>query len=68
MAGAATSNITLFLGVNNGGVIARGGPAAHIHDELHARCLARDDGQTRIALAVCDMRMIDRQIVEQAKR
>lgn len=67
-AGAATSNITLFLGVNTGGVIARGGPATHIHDELHARCLALDDGRTRIALAMCDMRMIDRQIVEHAKR
>ena len=42
-AGAATSNITLPLGTLNGGVIARGGPATHIHDELHVRCLALDD-------------------------
>jgi len=67
-AGAATSNITLPLGENNGGVIARGGAATHVHDELHARCLALNDGQTTIALAVCDMRMIDRQIVQDAKR
>ncbi len=67
-AGAATSDITLFLGVNNGGVIARGGPAAHVHDPLHARCLALDDGRTKLALAVCDMRMIDRQIVQEAKQ
>ena len=36
-AGAAKVNITLPLGVNNGGVILRGGPATQIHDELHAR-------------------------------
>ena len=53
-AGAATSNITPFLG---GGVI--GGfvpfPATNVHDELHARCLVLDDGQTKLALVVCDL-------------
>jgi hypothetical protein len=53
-AGAATSNITSSLG---GGII--GGfvpiPATHVHDEQHVRCLVLDDGQTQLALAVCDL-------------
>lgn len=66
-AGAATSNITLPLGARNGGVIARGAPAKQIHDELHARALVLDDGSTRLAIVVCDLRMIDRGVVEQAR-
>lgn len=66
-AGAATSNITLPLGAANGGVIARGGLAKHIHDELRVRCLALDDGRTRIAFAICDLRMVGREVVEQVK-
>ncbi len=66
-AGAATSNITLPLGAANGGVIARGGLAKHIHDELRVRCLALDDGHTRIAIAICDLRMAGREIVEEVK-
>ena len=67
-AGAATSNITLPLGAANGGVISRGGLATHIHDEMHARCLALDDGQTQIVIAICDLRMIGREIVDEVKR
>ncbi len=67
-AGAATSNITLPLGTPNGGVISRGGPATHIHDELHVRCLALDDGKTKIAIAICDSRMIERAIIDAAKK
>ena len=66
-AGAATSNITLPLGAANGGVIARGGLAKHIHDELRVRCLALDDGRTRIAFAICDLRMVGREVVENVK-
>ncbi|MHC4879773.1 MAG: sialidase family protein [Planctomycetota bacterium] len=44
-AGAATSNITPFLGTDLiGGFLPRG--STHIHDELHARCLVLDDGET----------------------
>lgn len=66
-AGAATSNITLPLGAANGGVISRGGPATHIHDDMHVRCLALDDGATRVAIAVCDLRMIGRDVVDAIK-
>lgn len=65
-AGAATSNITPPLGSSlNGGMQDRA--AATVHDELHARCLVLDDGQTRLALAVCDSCMIPRETVEAAK-
>jgi hypothetical protein len=66
-AGAATSNITLPLGAANGGVIARGGLAKHIHDELRVRCLALDDGRTQVAFAICDLRMVGREVAEKAK-
>jgi hypothetical protein len=41
--------------------------AAHIHDELHARCLVLDDGETRLAIVVCDSCMIPRELCEVAK-
>lgn len=66
-AGAATSNITPELG---GEII--GGflpiPAQHIHDELQARCLVLDDGQTQLALVVCDLLGIHRSLSIEARR
>ena len=66
-AGAATSTITPPLG---GGII--GGfvpfPATHVHDELHARCLVLDDGQTRLALVVCDLLGIHRSLSVEARK
>ncbi|RUL85728.1 neutral/alkaline non-lysosomal ceramidase N-terminal domain-containing protein [Tautonia sociabilis] len=65
-AGAATSNISPPLGSSlNGGMTDRS--ASTIHDELHARCLVLDDGRSRLALVVCDLCMIPRQIVLDAK-
>ena len=65
-AGAATSNITPPLGISlNGGMQDRA--AQHIHDELHARALVLDDGQTRIAIVVCDICMIPQAILTAAK-
>jgi neutral ceramidase len=67
LAGAATSNITPELG---GEII--GGflpiPAKHIHDDLHARCLVLDDGETKIALVVCDLLGIHRSLSIEARR
>ncbi len=66
-AGAATSTITPRLGSSiNGGM--QDHPATHIHDELHARCLVLDDGQTRLAIVVSDSCMIPREILDEAKR
>lgn len=53
-AGAATTAITPGLGVSLcGSTLPRS--ADHIHDELHARCLVLDNGDTRIALVVLDL-------------
>lgn len=66
-AGAATSNITPDLGSSmNGGFQDR--QAVFIHDELHARCLALDDGQTKLVLVVADSCVIGRDIFDEAKK
>ena len=66
-AGAATSNITPELGSSiNGGF--QDGKAVFVHDELHARCLALDDGQTKLVLVVADSCVIGRGIFDEAKR
>mgnify|MGYP001058703503 CR=1 FL=1 len=66
-AGAATSNITPWLGdAIVGGWKPR--PATHIHDELRARCLVLDDGATRIVLVVADSVGIPREVFDAAKR
>lgn len=66
-AGAATSNITPQLGeliVGNWTPI----PATHVHDELHARCLVLDDGETRVAIVVADNVGIPRRVLDEARR
>lgn len=65
-AGAATSNITPPLGepiVGNW----KSPPATHIHDDLHARCLVLDDGETRIAIVLCDNVGIARDVLDVAR-
>lgn len=65
--GAATSNITPPLGSPIvGGFVPF--PARHIHDELHARCLVLDDGNTRLAMVVCDLLGIDRVVSLEARQ
>ena len=66
-AGAATSNVTPYLGVSiNGNMTDR--KATHVHDELNARCVVMDDGKTRLAIVVVDSCMIPRDVVDEAKR
>lgn len=67
-AGAAMSNITPALGVILDGTIMQIGPARHVHDELHARCLVLDDGTTRAAFVICDTTMIARELVDRARK
>lgn len=66
-AGAATSVITPELGLPIVGGFTPF-PAEHIHDELHARCLVLDDGQSKVALVVCDLLGIHRSVILEAKR
>ena len=67
LAGAATSNITPWLG---DGLVGNGTPppSKDIHDELYARCFVLDDGATRIALVVSDNIYISREVLDEAKR
>ena len=66
-AGAATSNITPPIGLD-----LVGGwkpiPSTHVHDELHARCLVLDNGETRLAVVICDNLGIPRDVLDEAKR
>ena len=65
-AGAATSNITPPLGTEIVGGF-RPFPAEHVHDELHVRCLALDDGETQLAFAICDNVGIAREVFDAAR-
>src|SRR5688572_10147141 len=65
-AGAAASNITPRLGVSINGYF-NDRLARHIHDELQARCLVLNDGQTRLAIVVCDSCMIPRKLTDAAR-
>jgi len=42
--------------------------ATAAHDPLHARCLVLDNGETRIAIVVCDSAAIPRDILDAAKQ
>ena len=66
-AGAATSNVTPFLGV---GIVGNFDVpvASHIHDELHARCLVLDDGTTKLAFVVVDNLSVSREVFDEAKK
>ena len=65
-AGAATSNITPPLG---GGIVGNwiSPPATQVHDELHARCLVLDDGETRIGIVLVDSVGVTRPVFDHAK-
>lgn len=66
-AGAATSDLTPELGSEIIGGFAPF-PATHVHDDLRARCLVLDDGQTRLAIVVCDLLGIGRSLSTEARR
>ena len=66
-AGAATSNITPPLGAGIVGNFVVP-PATHVHDELHARCLALDDGTTKLVFVVVDSVSVNREVFDEAKR
>jgi hypothetical protein len=66
-AGASISNITPPLGLPIVGNYVS--PlATYVHDQLHARCLVLDDGQSRLAFVVVDNVGIDQPVFDEAKR
>jgi hypothetical protein len=67
-AGAYAADITpeTFPVSSNGGMTDRQVTSAH--DPLHARCLVLDNGETSIAIVVCDSCAIPREVFDAAKR
>ncbi len=66
-AGAAAANITPWMGISiNGNMTDHKG--TNVHDQLHARAIVLDDGQTRLAIVVADSCMIYREIFDAAKK
>jgi neutral ceramidase len=66
-AGAATSNITPALGAEIVGGF-NPFPSQHVYDELHARCLVLDNGETRLAFVVVDLVGADKLVYDEARR
>ncbi|MFP6764992.1 MAG: hypothetical protein VB858_15300 [Planctomycetaceae bacterium] len=66
-AGAAAVSVTpLRLPVSmTGGFQDR--LATGVHDPLHARCIVLDDGETRIAIVICDSCLITHDIYDKSK-
>ncbi len=65
-AGAAIADITPPLGELVVGGFAPF-PAKTIHDNMHARCLVLDNGETRIAFVICDNLGITRDVYDEAR-
>src|SRR5689334_4719752 len=66
-AGTAIVNITPPLGVSIAGNMTDR-IAAEVHDELHVRALALDNGRKRIAIATVDSCAVPRTILDKAKQ
>lgn len=65
-AGAAASNVTPPL--DRPIIGGWGSPLAeHIHDELHARCLVLDDGETKLVFVIVDSLGLSRDVFDAAK-
>ncbi len=68
LAGAATSDLTPRPGVSLNGAISKPGPMTGVHDPLTARALMLKQGTMSVVIVVCDMCMIDRDVMDRAKR
>ena len=66
-AGAATANITPWLGISMRGAFRDVHHADAVHDDLLAKALVLDDGVRRIAFVLCDLTMMPRTMMEAAK-
>lgn len=67
-AGAATANITPDLGAGIVGNFGTPPPAMHVHDDLHARCLILDNGDTQLVFVISDNVGINREVFDAAKK
>lgn len=66
-AGAARVDITPSLGISLDGPISKNGPVTGVNDRLYARALVLDDGESRLAIVICDLCMVGRDVVDRAK-
>jgi neutral ceramidase len=66
-AGAATSNITPWIGLEIDGNM-HSHIVTNIHDELHARCIVLDDGSNKLAIVLVDSCVVLREIFDEAKQ
>ena len=66
-AGAALANITPWMGLSIEGNM-HDHKVTTIHDQLYARCVVLDDGQTKLAIVVADSCMIPRSVFDDAKK
>jgi neutral ceramidase len=66
-AGAAVSNITPPMGALLVGEWVPQ-PASHVHDQLWARCLVLDDGDTRLVIVVADNLGFCREVADAARQ
>ena len=65
-AGAATSNITPWLGTDMPGSF-KPRPAEDVYDELLAKALVLDNGDTRVAMVTCDLICMPQKVSDAAK-
>ena len=67
LAGAATANITPWLGIPMRGAFRDVTHADAVHDDLLAKALVLDDGTRQIALVLCDLTMMPRTMMDAVK-
>ena len=66
-AGAATANITPWLGIAMRGAFRDVTHADAVHDDLLAKALVLDDGARQIAFVLCDLTMMPRSMMDAVK-
>lgn len=67
-AGASEVVITPPVGTFLDGYGARATGSVGVHDDLHARAIAVDDGATQAAIVACDLIGIDRRLAAEVRR
>ncbi|MCA9021069.1 MAG: neutral/alkaline non-lysosomal ceramidase N-terminal domain-containing protein [Planctomycetaceae bacterium] len=67
-AGAAAVDITPPPGTSLDGVISKNGTVTGVHDRIYSRALVLSDGNTRIAICVNDLCMVERSYFDRAKQ
>jgi hypothetical protein len=67
LAGHASVIITPPIGTYLEGYFPPEDVSKGVHDDLHARALVLDDGETQVAIVSCDLMGVDRHLVAQAR-